>query len=213
MRRFVVEVVVDVVILLAIILLLDFVTVPQPFPFGTERASIAALRGAASIPLPTMSGNAAADQNAIDRLKAEAQATLAQNRPRTVEQTGLLQEDNQAAMEAALERARKAVDMGQASNAQLIDSYYSQMQFVSKRYADERDLALATLDQRDLAQTIAQGVTVAPEPSCPTPSDGPEFCWRDTVTRGNWTSVARTGPRSWPTKGIGVLRRGQWQRS
>ena len=147
-------------------------------------ASIAALRGAASSPLPAMSGNAAADQNAIAKLKADAQAALAQNRPRTVEQTGLLQEDNQAAMEAALERARKAVDMGQASNAQLIDSYYSQMQFVSKRYADERDLALATLDQRDLAQTIAQGVTVAPEPSCPTPSDGPEFCWRDTVTRG-----------------------------
>jgi len=49
MRRFVVEVVVDIVILLAIILLLDFITVPQPFPFGTERASIAALRGAGPI--------------------------------------------------------------------------------------------------------------------------------------------------------------------
>ena len=147
-------------------------------------ASITALRGAASSPLPAMSGNAAADQNAIAKLKADAQAALAQNRPRTVEQTGLLQEDNQAAMEAALERARKAVDMGQASNVQLIDSYYSQMQFVSKRFADERDLALATLDQRDLAQTVAMGVTTVPEPSCPTPSDGPEFCWRDTVTRG-----------------------------
>lgn len=49
MRRFVVEVLVDVVILLAIILLLDFVTIPQPFPFGTERAPIAALRGAGAI--------------------------------------------------------------------------------------------------------------------------------------------------------------------
>lgn len=49
MRRFVVEVLVDVAILLAIILLLDFITIPQPFPFGTERAPIAALRGAGAL--------------------------------------------------------------------------------------------------------------------------------------------------------------------
>jgi ubiquinone biosynthesis protein len=46
MRRFVVEVLVDLVILLAIILLLDFIKVPQPFPFGQTTAPIAALRGA-----------------------------------------------------------------------------------------------------------------------------------------------------------------------
>jgi len=46
MRRFVVEVLVDLVILLTIILLLDFIRVPQPFPFGTGSAPIAGLRGA-----------------------------------------------------------------------------------------------------------------------------------------------------------------------
>ena len=46
MRRFVVEVLVDVLILLVIILLLDFIKVSQPFPFGPDTASIAALRGA-----------------------------------------------------------------------------------------------------------------------------------------------------------------------
>ena len=46
MRRFVVEVLVDVLILLVVILLLDFIKVSQPFPFGPDTASIAALRGA-----------------------------------------------------------------------------------------------------------------------------------------------------------------------
>ncbi len=46
MRRFVVEVLVDLAILVAIVLLLDFITVQQPFPFGTDTAPIAALRGA-----------------------------------------------------------------------------------------------------------------------------------------------------------------------
>jgi len=46
MRRFFVEVLVDVLILLVIILLLDFIKVSQPFPFGPDTASIAALRGA-----------------------------------------------------------------------------------------------------------------------------------------------------------------------
>ena len=49
MRRFVVEVLVDLVILVTIILLLDFIRVPQPFPFGTGSAPIAALRGAGVI--------------------------------------------------------------------------------------------------------------------------------------------------------------------
>ena len=49
MRRFVVEVLVDVVLLLAIILLLDRFTVGQPFPFGTESAPIADIREDAGI--------------------------------------------------------------------------------------------------------------------------------------------------------------------
>ena len=40
MRRFVVEVVIDAVILFVISLVFRFVTVPQPFPFGTERVPI-----------------------------------------------------------------------------------------------------------------------------------------------------------------------------
>jgi len=40
MRRFIVETVVDGLVLVLIVLLLDVVTVPQPFPFGTEQAPI-----------------------------------------------------------------------------------------------------------------------------------------------------------------------------
>jgi len=49
MRRFVVEVLVDVVLLLAIILLLDRFTIGQPFPFGPESAPIADIREDAGI--------------------------------------------------------------------------------------------------------------------------------------------------------------------
>jgi len=40
LRRFVVEVLIDAVILIAILGLLSFITVPQPFPFGTTRVSV-----------------------------------------------------------------------------------------------------------------------------------------------------------------------------
>ena len=40
MRRFVVEVVIDAIILFAVLLLLSIITVPQPFPFGTQRVPI-----------------------------------------------------------------------------------------------------------------------------------------------------------------------------
>jgi ubiquinone biosynthesis protein len=40
MRRFVVEVVLDALIIFAILALLSFIHVPQPFPFGSERAPI-----------------------------------------------------------------------------------------------------------------------------------------------------------------------------
>lgn len=46
MRRFVVEVLVDVFALSVIILVLNFITVPQPFPFGRDKAPIAAARSA-----------------------------------------------------------------------------------------------------------------------------------------------------------------------
>ena len=46
MRRFIVEVLVDVFALFVIILVLNFITVPQPFPFGLDKAPIAAVRGA-----------------------------------------------------------------------------------------------------------------------------------------------------------------------
>ena len=46
MRRFVVEVVIDALILLVIILVLGLISVNQPFPFGTGSAPIVALRGA-----------------------------------------------------------------------------------------------------------------------------------------------------------------------
>ena len=46
MRRFAVEVVLDALILLVIILVLGFIQVSQPFPFGTGSAPIIALRGA-----------------------------------------------------------------------------------------------------------------------------------------------------------------------
>ncbi len=50
MRRFIVETVVDGLILLVIILILGVFTVAQPFPFGAESAPIAQLRGAGVIP-------------------------------------------------------------------------------------------------------------------------------------------------------------------
>jgi ubiquinone biosynthesis protein len=46
MRRFLVEAVVDATIVIAIILLLSLIEVPQPFPFGTDRAPIVELSGA-----------------------------------------------------------------------------------------------------------------------------------------------------------------------
>ena len=46
MRRFIVEVVIDTVLLAVILLFLGIVSVPQPFPFGTGSAQIVALRGA-----------------------------------------------------------------------------------------------------------------------------------------------------------------------
>jgi ubiquinone biosynthesis protein len=49
MRRFIVEVVLDALLLLLIVLVLGFISVPQPFPFGTGSAPIVALRGAGLI--------------------------------------------------------------------------------------------------------------------------------------------------------------------
>src|ERR1700752_2871952 len=49
MRRFIVEVVLDALILLVIILLLGLIEVQQPFPFGPNSAPIVALRGAGLI--------------------------------------------------------------------------------------------------------------------------------------------------------------------
>jgi ubiquinone biosynthesis protein len=49
MRRFFVEVVLDALLLLLIVLVLGFISVPQPFPFGTSSAPIVALRGAGLI--------------------------------------------------------------------------------------------------------------------------------------------------------------------
>ena len=46
MRRFIVEVVIDTVLLAVILLILGAVSVSQPFPFGTGSAQIVALRGA-----------------------------------------------------------------------------------------------------------------------------------------------------------------------
>ena len=46
MRRFLVETVVDALVVLVIVLVLGMITVPQPFPFGTERAPVLAFRGA-----------------------------------------------------------------------------------------------------------------------------------------------------------------------
>ena len=40
LRRFIVETIVDAIVLLAIIAILHIPTVPQPFPFGTEPAHI-----------------------------------------------------------------------------------------------------------------------------------------------------------------------------
>ena len=40
MRRFIVEVLVDAVLLLAIVLVLGLIQVAQPFPFGPDRAPI-----------------------------------------------------------------------------------------------------------------------------------------------------------------------------
>ncbi len=49
MRRFLVEAVVDAVILFAAILLLSLISVPQPFPFGSSSAPILGLRGAGPV--------------------------------------------------------------------------------------------------------------------------------------------------------------------
>jgi ubiquinone biosynthesis protein len=46
MRRFLVETVVDGLVLVLIVLVLSLITVAQPFPFGTDRAPILAFRGA-----------------------------------------------------------------------------------------------------------------------------------------------------------------------
>ena len=46
MRRFIVEVVLDALLLLVIVLFLGIISVAQPFPFGTGSAPIVALRGA-----------------------------------------------------------------------------------------------------------------------------------------------------------------------
>src|SRR5262245_22263711 len=40
MRRFIVEVLVDAVIIFVVLLLFSFIHVPQPFPFGTDRTPI-----------------------------------------------------------------------------------------------------------------------------------------------------------------------------
>ena len=49
MRRFIVEVVVDAILLLVIILFLGLISISQPFPFGTGSAPIVALQGAGAI--------------------------------------------------------------------------------------------------------------------------------------------------------------------
>jgi len=49
MRRFIVEVVIDAILLAAIVLLLGVISVPQPFPFGTGSAPILGLRDAGVI--------------------------------------------------------------------------------------------------------------------------------------------------------------------
>ena len=46
MRRFIVEAVVDAVLLFVIFVVLNFITVQQPFPFGTSSAPIIESRGA-----------------------------------------------------------------------------------------------------------------------------------------------------------------------
>ena len=46
MRRFLIESVIDALVLFVVIVLMSIVTVPQPFPFGTGSAAILALRGA-----------------------------------------------------------------------------------------------------------------------------------------------------------------------
>ena len=49
MRRFIVEAVIDAILLLVIILFLGLITISQPFPFGTGSAPIVALKGAGPI--------------------------------------------------------------------------------------------------------------------------------------------------------------------
>ena len=56
MRRFVVEAVIDALIALVVILVLSFISVPQPFPFGQGTAPIFALRGAGLSRLPRLGG-------------------------------------------------------------------------------------------------------------------------------------------------------------
>ena len=56
MRRFIVEVVLDALILLVIILVLGIICVAQPFPFGPDSAPILALRGAGLDRLPVVGG-------------------------------------------------------------------------------------------------------------------------------------------------------------
>jgi hypothetical protein len=49
MRRFIIEALVDAVILVAVILVLSVPSVPQPFPWGDGSASIIGFRGAGAI--------------------------------------------------------------------------------------------------------------------------------------------------------------------
>ena len=51
MRRFIVETVIDAVIILVIVLFLGLFEVAQPFPFGLETAPILQFTGAGAIPL------------------------------------------------------------------------------------------------------------------------------------------------------------------
>jgi ubiquinone biosynthesis protein len=64
MRRFLVEVVLDAVLILIVLLVLSWLTVPQPFPFGEERAPIFD-RSAAGLPAYLLAGVSIA---LVDRL-------------------------------------------------------------------------------------------------------------------------------------------------
>ena len=56
MRRFIVEVVIDTVLLAVILLVLGVISVSQPFPFGTGTRPIVALRGAGLIGFASLGG-------------------------------------------------------------------------------------------------------------------------------------------------------------